>query len=181
MKYLFLDLDGVVVDLDPQFVKYSHQHWKDLPAEERWEIIYKVTDSNEYFFLDAPFLSRGYFLFVFLKQWCEKHNVVLEILTSTGLYNINRITLEKKLWVCKNLCEYTVVNTVSSGESKHEFVCSRESKNPNDYLLIDDLEKNHRFWKGPKVLYSDRLSINLHLMPFLNAWRLGELKNEFLK
>jgi len=149
MKHkLFIDMDGVLTDLDKELLKTGKispedfQKIKDKTMEGMvfWRI---VNESGLKFWSEMEWTANGEKLWNMVSKYDP---TILSAYDKKGIYSYEG----KKIWIRKNL------NNVRS------ILCFREEKQEyarNGYVLIDDREDNIAEWEqrgGIGILYCDK-------------------------
>lgn len=138
MINVYLDLDGVMVNLEQKIKEVFGKKYHEVPADELWG---KLGDIPHLFLNLEPMLHYKT-LFNYLKQLEDSGKIKLEILTSLP-YSTNKLVTSKQDktdWVRKYLDSNIKVNTVVGGAKKAKFV-----KQSTD-VLIDDTQRNITAW-----------------------------------
>lgn len=135
---IFLDLDGVMADLEGHYLSTFGHTMKDAPSRNQ---MWRNIDQHEGFWLDIPVMKGGKEFYTWLLAQCYHHGAELAILTAAPdnekHYGIAR---HKKQWVKQHLGDVMVLPSYGS-ERKAAFL-----QNPGD-ILIDDWHKNIKAWK----------------------------------
>jgi 5'(3')-deoxyribonucleotidase len=137
---VFLDMDGVVVNLDKKIQEVFGTEYKNVSPNVLWNTLGDIPD----LFLNLEPMPNYLTLFNYLKQLESNGLIHLEILTSLP-YSTKKLVTSKQdkiAWVREHLDKNIVVNTVVGGAKKSRFV-----KQPSD-ILIDDLERNITAWEN---------------------------------
>ena len=134
---IFVDLDGVVADLDKHVLDLTGKTFPQLRKNDKDDGFQNFVDSER---------KKGHSVFGELdlmpdaKQlwdYIVKHKP--SILTATGVPEA-QATAEKIQWVMNNLNGYDQIHTVKKSILKAEYA------QPN-YILIDDREKSIKPWR----------------------------------
>jgi hypothetical protein len=136
---VYLDLDGVMVNLDKKIQEVFGTEYKNISPNILWDTLGDIPN----LFLNLEPMPNYLTLFNFLKQLESNGTIHLEILTSLPYSTKKLVTSkqDKTAWVREYLDKDIVVNTVVGGAKKAKFV-----KHPTD-ILIDDLERNIIAWQ----------------------------------
>lgn len=137
-RRIYIDLDGVLVDLEYKLAQKFGENFKDLSADHIWT---DIRDNEKNFFLNLEPYNDGW-LFVenILDQYSETHYVA--ILTALPWPTGNLITADqdKRKWVRKYIHDEIPIHTLIGGVNKPEYL-----NNPGD-ILIDDTVKVVERW-----------------------------------
>ena len=147
---VYLDLDGVMVNLDAKIQELFGKNYKELASSELWGELGKI----DHLFLNLDPMPNYLTLFNYLKTKEQAGLIKLEILTSLP-YSTNKLVSakdDKIAWVREHLDKDIKVNTVVGGAKKARYVNS-----PKD-ILIDDMERNIDAWNqagGRGILFKN--------------------------
>lgn len=136
---IFLDLDGVMADLEGHYLSRFEHTMDDAPSRnEMWRNI----DGHEGFWLNIPLMKGAKEFFTWLTATCYQQGAELAILTAAPdiAHKHAAIARHKKEWVKLHLGDVMVLPTYGS-ERKPMFL-----QNPGD-ILIDDWGKNCAAWE----------------------------------
>jgi hypothetical protein len=135
---IFVDLDGVVADLDKHVLNLTGKTFPQLRKNDKDDGFQNFVNSER---------KKGHSVFGELdlmpdaKQlWDYIAKYKPSILTATGVPEA-QATAEKIQWVMNNLNGYDQIHTVKKSILKAEYA------QPN-YILIDDREKSIKPWRG---------------------------------
>lgn len=134
---LFLDLDGVFVDLDKKIKELYHKRYDDHGPYEVWS---KLTHEQPNFFYNLDPMPDYILLLDAVHKMEDEYYI--SFLTSMPRPTGNLITAynDKIKWVRKYLHDEWLVHTVPGWENKKKYVTSH-----ND-ILLDDAPRNIREW-----------------------------------
>ncbi len=147
----FLDMDGVLVDLDR---KIQEIFGTDYNKIDNKNYLWDKLGDIDHLFLNLEPMPHYRTLFNYLKSLEQIGSIHLEILTSLP-YSTNKLVTAKQDkidWVRKYLDPDIVVNTVVGGAKKRNFV-----KHPTD-ILLDDMPRNIDAWNdagGTGILFKN--------------------------
>ncbi len=134
---IFVDLDGVMADLDKHVKAISGMTFAELRAAHGGDGFTQFVDSER---------EQGHSIFDQLDPMPDAHvlwNYIVkynpDILTATG-YPQATAAAEKIRWVHDNLDGFNEIYTTTSGADKHEYAA------PN-HILIDDRDKSINPWR----------------------------------
>lgn len=138
-KIIFIDMDGVLADLDTAFIKWSgyHPDHHDDRSAFFHEFLPEYTKQNGFFTQETMPLCKK--LVDVLISFKKNYGVNLAILTSAGYFvkpNTD-VVIQKKKWIEKNVNQFSYIPfcATSSGFDKSFFA-------HQNAFLIDDHEKN---------------------------------------
>lgn len=140
MINVYLDLDGVMVNLDKKIQEVFGTDYKNVPSNVLWNTLGEIDN----LFLNLEPMPSYLTLFNYLQQLHNTGVIKLEILTSLPYSTKKLVTSkgDKTEWVRQYLDKDIKVNTVVGGAKKAKFVTQ-----PTD-ILIDDLERNITAWQN---------------------------------
>lgn len=134
---IFLDLDGVMADLEGHYLSTFGHAMSDAPSRNQ---MWRNIDSHENFWLTIPVMEGGKEFFTWLLGMCYHSGAELCILTAApDNEKHEKVARYKKEWVKRNLGDVMVLPSYGS-ERKAMFI-----QNPGD-ILIDDWYKNLEAW-----------------------------------
>lgn len=136
---IFLDLDGVMADLEGHYRGTFDHAMADAPSRNQ---MWRNIDGVEDFWLNIPVMKGGHEFFTWLLAVCYHYGAELSILTAAPDNEKHEgIARHKKEWVKKNLGDVMVLPSYGS-ERKAMYL-----QNPGD-ILIDDWKKNIVAWEA---------------------------------
>lgn len=163
---IFLDLDGVMADLEGHYLSVFGHTMTDAPSRNQ---MWRNIDGHEDFWLNIPVMRGGKEFYTWLLAQCYHHGAELCILTAApdvpGKHEA--IARHKKQWVKQNLGDVMVLPVYGS-ERKPMFL-----QNEGD-ILIDDWKKNIAAWEaeggvGIKHVGEDFVSTRLNIINAIGA------------
>lgn len=135
MTNVFLDMDGVLVDLNQGLINLYGETYHDLDKSDLW--LNQMSKHKNFFkYLNPTPYSKN--LFNFIKGL---KTVNIEILTAIPYLGYPDVIDDKKYWIKRHICNSVIVNTVISGILKSDYVSS------NNDILIDDTLENILAWQ----------------------------------
>jgi len=163
MKYqLFVDLDGVMADLDKKVLEITGKYptlslkpnnkWKVKDRTKMWDKINEYVDDGNEFWTNLELCEGAKTL------WNSIKHLEPNILSAK-----NKITPGKKsekiTWVKQNLDNHGTIIIVNDGTEKQKYA-------KNTAILIDDMPKNIEEWqnaKGIGILHSSPIKTLIEL------------------
>lgn len=131
---IYLDLDGVMADMDTHFIDYFGVDPQSLDDDVMWKKINSYHD----FYANLPLMKDAKELFDKI-VWDFECDVT--ILTACPKSNYKNAAIQKRAWVRKHLSKHLTVIPMLGGANKALFM-----HEPGD-ILIDDMEKNCKAWE----------------------------------
>jgi len=133
---IYVDLDGVMADLDKHVKTITGKSFEELRASGSGftEFCASEREQGNTVFDDLDKMPDADILWEYVKPYNP------DILTATG-YPVEKATAEKIRWVIENLSGYNKILTTTSGKDKHVYAA------PN-HILIDDRMKAIGPWRG---------------------------------
>lgn len=130
-KYeIFVDMDGVIVDFDKQFIKYARKTPKEYEQKYGvngfWSLIDKI---GLKFWIEMPWMPKGKQLWSYIKKYNPK------LLSSPSRSDFSRIG--KKQWVKQNLPNIELILAYSADKQNYSGI---------NKILIDDRKSNIEQW-----------------------------------
>jgi len=152
---LYLDLDGVMSDLDTHYLNlFGVHHEEQNDRKKFWKDINGTPD----FFGTMPVFEGHMAFFYTLHDIINIESTMngteykqLKILTSCSRSNYKQCAIQKRQWVYKNIADYIDVLPVMGGVNKALFMHSKGD------ILIDDMERNCDAWSdmcGKPILHT---------------------------
>lgn len=139
-EILYVDLDGVLVDLDKAYKELTGIDLSDYKAGERhlpqdafWKPIQDQYDLGVSWFMELPMMEDA------MELWNAVAPYNPQILTSLGHEIIPSIGAEKKMWVKKHLGENVRVNFSKTSNDKSKLADANS-------VLIDDSQHSIIPW-----------------------------------
>ncbi len=130
---LFLDLDGVMADLEGDYLnRFGHPMDEAESKAKMWSSINGIED----YFYHLPMMAGALEFYRDIKRYDPI------ILTSCPTSRYAEVATQKMRWVRKNLDPDVLVITVDGSDRKQYFVQHKGD------ILIDDYGKNCREWEG---------------------------------
>ena len=132
---VYVDLDGVMADLDKHVKERTGKTFKQLRASGSGFTKFVTTEREEgrTVFDNLDKMPGADYLWSYLVKYTP------DILTATG-FPVEKATAEKIRWVMDNLSGYDKILTTISGADKHKYAA------PN-HILIDDRMKAIGPWR----------------------------------
>lgn len=132
---IFLDLDGVMADLEGHYVGCFGHKMDEAPSRSQ---MWKNIHNHKNFWATIPVMEGGH---IFLKDLIRMvHPIILTAAPPTERYHT--IAEHKKQWVHDNLGDNLFVIPTYGSESKPLFLQQHGD------ILIDDWGKNCRAWEA---------------------------------
>lgn len=162
-KTIYLDMDGVIVNLDGVLHKKLGHAW-ELPSQEMWDLIRKKAPT---LFIDADPMDDARHLVDVLLKFIKSYNVNLEILTAVpSMVSFDGAPDQKQEWLRTHFPELTEYkfNIGPHAKDKQTF-CK-----PGD-VLIDDSHMNIDQWRsrgGVGILHTNTVKTLDTLWWYLN-------------
>lgn len=145
-KIIYLDMDGVVADLDSAFELWAGYHPEKHPDRTAFFDDFLPEYTNQDGFYKQPPMPLANELVSLLKNLAIQDNIKLSFLTSIGHFvHPNGPVLEqKKRWIHKNFPELNLIPmcATSSGKDKSIFA------NKNTFLIDDHPSNIEHFIKN---------------------------------
>lgn len=148
---LYLDLDGVMADIDTGFGKisggYNPRNFKDSPEfngndalarKKFWKLVDKTPD----FWLNLPLCSDAKVLWRFIHENFTNPPPVI-LIAGQG----STLTQQKTQWVHTHLDPKVKVIISASGPKKPDYIMDNSPDIMN--ILVDDTDKNIVAWNDP--------------------------------
>ena len=137
IKYIFVDMDGVLADFLKGCEEYiGHPITNDDKGHTQYDLR-KEELTNKRLFANLPPMVDMYDLIAYIKHTGHKW----EILTAAGVVNRELVVYDKVEWVKKYVDPQVVVNCTFTGSQKAAYA---QKKN----VLIDDRPKNIEAWEN---------------------------------
>lgn len=131
MTRLFLDLDGVMADLEGDYLnRFGHPMDEAESKAKMWSSINGIED----YFYHLPMMAGALEFYRDIKRYDPI------ILTSCPTSRYAEVATQKMRWVRKNLDPDVLVITVDGSDRKQYFVQHKGD------ILVDDYGKNCREW-----------------------------------
>lgn len=128
----YLDLDGVMADLDQAFFNMHGVYPNGMPDKQFWPMV----NQNPTFFADLPMCPGAAAFFETLKFF----NIKPIILTACPNSDYQRVAVQKRAWVSKNLGPDLTVLPVNGSKNKWLFMHQKGD------ILIDDYHHSIDPW-----------------------------------
>lgn len=170
MTNLFLDLDGVMVDLEGDYLRRFGHKMDDAESKAKmWSAIYGIDD----FFYHLPPLKGA---IDFYRTITENHNFNPIILTACPSSAYHSVAKQKMRWVRKYLSHDVMVLPVYESASKPAFM-----QDEGD-ILIDDYGRNCRAWEeaGGIAIQHKGTDFDSTFGELLDKWHVGNGRNGVL-
>jgi hypothetical protein len=129
---LFVDLDGVLSDLDRFIHGLLGVGFEDIRGPVFTLFLSKYRKAGATFFDRLPLTPDANTIWRYIAPYQP------DILTATGPERV-KATAEKIRWVHDNLTNFGQIHTVASGKQKYQYAA------PN-HILIDDTPINVKLW-----------------------------------
>lgn len=136
---VFLDLDGVMADLEGHYLSTFGHRMEDAPSRNQmWRNIDKTKD----FWPDIPPMAGAQVFFKWLREYCYHHSLNLYILTAAPPVEEKHMPVarHKKAWVREHLGNVMVLPSYGS---PHKAAFLQDEGD----VLIDDWKLNCQAWE----------------------------------
>jgi len=158
---LFLDLDGVLVDLEKGLEDQLNYHFPILRNKQGQTEVdalwINIFINHPTFWIDLPLMEHAKELYQKSLEFCDKPFILTASPEIYGETTMHRMcTTQKKSWVEKHFGKDQANRTiVTKSKKKQEYI---GNFNKHDYVLIDDHSGNINRWnaaKGTGILYKE--------------------------
>jgi len=137
IKYIFVDMDGVLADFLTGCEKYiGHPMTNDDKGHSQYDLR-KEELTNKRMFANLPPMVDMYDLIAYIKHT----GIKWEILTAAGVVNRDLVVHDKVEWVKRYVDPSVVVNCTFTGAQKAAYALPKN-------VLIDDRKKNIEAWEA---------------------------------
>lgn len=134
---LYLDLDGVFVDLDHKMKELYSNRYQDQLPDEVWS---KLTHTVPNFFFHMKPMHDYERLLSAIKPLEDRYEIGFLSATPRPTGYLITASDDKHKWVRKYLHDYWLVHTVPGWENKKKYITSSKD------ILIDDSKRNIDDW-----------------------------------
>lgn len=137
MKNIFVDLDGVIFDLDGHYERvFGTKKIDTIPDDEFWNNIYSKPD----FFRTMKPFEGAYYFFHNVNRYAKAYGYNVAFLTAASTTHFGAIALQKIGAVQEHISQEHLVIPVMGSKNKHHYMQSTRD------ILIDDWAPNCNRW-----------------------------------